>query len=626
MQIILSNLVLVILLPVLLYGQDSLVVEHDATHNPLKLYLHEIDEMGRLLSGWEGPQEELQTWFFGSYAMLVLRNNGHSDTQPFPGLEASVPALWSDIKYLTPRYLVELAGGALSYGKLMSVVPDHPFESMLPEEQFIRHVAGLSYLQMLYGTLGDSLFSEILNSTMKHTQNPKTITDKLISSIQKHCGSELSKQFGIALSSGSWMDIELEKVLPNSTFSHLYIKRNGVWSFPVDMLLISKSGDSTWVTYDLDQKSPFRVDVVNLKRVILDPEHKLAEYYRYNNKWPRIKGNLRFQPFVALPDWEYYRFTLNPSSWSDWDGDKRYGLKITTGFGVDLWPAYPSNYRHRITLELNSHKPYDANSSWGGRVVYGSPISFERRLFSTIKFHSYDDWDGMSLGLTKYFGQQRFLIQGPKLKYQRFEAVIENAGYGDTLIWKQKTKTNIFKSSYSTLALTRFGDRLYINLRAATGNSPTSKFSIMKSQIDLSGVFWNWLVGGIQFVGGTQDSTTPAPYKFTHDYAWNDNLSALPNFRGQTKISHQTNNYLGLSVSAGYWLSWSQLKIFASSMVYDQAKIKLNQAKPHNVAGFGIEHKSFFTAGLYFPVWQSHPLAGEKSWAWRYQWRLTWNL
>jgi len=48
--------------------------------------------------------------------------------------------------------------------------------------------------------------------------------------------------------------------------------------------------------------------------------------------------------------------------------------------------------------------------------------------------------------------------------------------------------------------------------------------------------------------------------------------------------------------------------------------------KPHYAAGFGFEHKSFFTAGLYFPIWQSHPLEGEEPWAWRYQARLVWNL
>ena len=68
------------------------------------------------------------------------------------------------------------------------------------------------------------------------------------------------------------------------------------------------------------------------------------------------------------------------------------------------------------------------------------------------------------------------------------------------------------------------------------------------------------------------------------------------------------------------------MKMFASSMIADQVDVPLSKAKPHYAFGFGIEHKSFFTVGLYFPIWQSHPIDGETPWAWRYQWRLTWNL
>ncbi|NQV14604.1 hypothetical protein HQ531_04030 [bacterium] len=626
MKIVFSICLLIFLPQMCLQAQDSLQVDLPARSSPLEAYLSELDEMGRLLSGWNGEKLEMGSWFFGSYAMLVLRNNGHSDLKPFPGLEAAIPALWGDFKNLTPRYLVEFAGGSLSYGKLMSVAQNRPFDTLLAEEQFILHVAGLAYLRMLNGTVGDSLFSEILYSTIDSTQKSFMITDKLIESVEEHCSPTLSLQYSKALSTGSWMDVEIQKVEKNSDSFDIYIEQNGIWGFPVDVLLISKSGDSTYSSYALEQRAPLRVEILELDRIILDPDHKLAEYYRYNNKWPRLNGNIRFQPFVALPDWEYYRFTLNPSSWSDWDGDRRYGLKITTGFGIDLWPAYPSDYRHRVTLEMNSHKPYDSEGSWGGRVSYGNPLNIQKRLFGSVKIHGYDDWSGLSLGITKYVGEQVFLIQGPKLKYQRIAAEIEHDSYNDSLIWKQESEINVLKISYSGLALTRYGYRLYVNLRAAAGARQTDSFSVLKAQVDLSGVFWGWLAGGMQFVGGTQDRSIPDPYQFTHDYAWQDNLSALPNFRGQTRIAHQTNNYLGLSLSAGYWLPWSQLKLFASSMIYDQDGLKLALVKPHHAAGFGIEHKSFFTAGLYFPIWQSHPIEGENPWAWRYQWRLTWNL
>jgi hypothetical protein len=61
-------------------------------------------------------------------------------------------------------------------------------------------------------------------------------------------------------------------------------------------------------------------------------------------------------------------------------------------------------------------------------------------------------------------------------------------------------------------------------------------------------------------------------------------------------------------------------------MIYDHDGLEMEKAVPYHAAGIGFEHKSFFTAGFYFPVWQSHPIEGEESWAWRYQWKLTWNL
>lgn len=626
MRVIPILFLILLALPLNVWAQDSLIVPMERSSNPLEEYLFELDEMGQVLSGWKGEKQEMQSWFFGSYAMLMLRNNGNSDTKPFQGLKAVVPGLWSDFKYLTPRYLLELAGGTLSNGKLMSISKDKPFSSLRPEEQFIIHVAGWSYLRMLHGTIGDSLFKEVTVTAMSITEDPGSIDEGLCRAVNLHCGPDLEQQFSQALSSGLWMDAEIDRVKKRKDSLEVTIVHNGVWSFPVDVLVISKSGDSTLNIYELDQQTPLKLAQRDVDRIILDPEHKLVEYYRYNNKWPRIKDNIHIQPFLALPDWESYRITLSPSSWSDWDGDKRYGLKTSSGFGVDLWPAYPSDYRHRMTLELNAHTPYDSSSSWGGRISYGHPVNLHRRMFAHVRLHTYDDWTGLSVELSKYIGDQRYLIQGPKLKYQRLKLGLERDSYGNPQIWQRVQDINVLKASYSGLSLTRYGDRLYLYLRTAVGDGPSGNFSIVKSQVDLSGVFWNWLVGGVHFVSGFQSESTPSPYQFTHDYAWQDNLSALPNFRGQSKIDHNPGSYLGLNVSGGYWVSWFQAKVFASSMLYEEENLALSEVVPLYAAGFGFEHKSFFTAGLYFPIWQSRPSEGEEAWAWRYQWLFSWNL
>ncbi|MBT4034848.1 MAG: hypothetical protein HOB84_08845 [Candidatus Marinimicrobia bacterium] len=595
------------------------------TH-PLDVYLNEIDEMGRTLSNWKGDSLDQGSWFFGSYAMLLLSNNGKGENVPYEGLEAAIPELWSDFKYLTPRYLVELAGGALSNGNLMSIRKDLIFTKLRTEERFIIVVAGFGYLRMLQGTIGDSLFAMVVNDAMQLSTDPSSITDELIKSMSTHCCDDLALQFENALISSRWSDVNLDYVRTRQDSIEIGIEHIGVWHFPVQVMVISTDGDSTYYTYGLNQTAPLMIPKIDVAEVVLDADHLLAEYYRYNNRWPRLRNNFHLQPFGALPDWTNYRMTINPSIWSDWDGEKRIGVKLTSGFGVDLWPAYPSDFRHRISLELNGHKPYDSSMSWGGRVSYGHPLNLDKRLFSHLNAHTYDDWSGISIGFTRYVGKQTYLIQGPRLIYQRVGLAFEYDQYGDSLIWKQNQNIHIIKGSYSGLSLTKQGDRIYIRVKAASGQGPQGNFSIFKAQTDLSGVFWGWVVGGIQFETGFQSQSTPDPYQFTHKYDWQDGLAAIPTFRGQTKLTENTNEYMGLSLSGGYWMSGIQLKVFTSSMIVDMDEVGWDGVKPHYAAGFGFEHKSFFTAGLYFPIWQSHPPEDEEPWAWRYQARLVWNL
>jgi len=613
-------------LTVSLFGQDPESNDAAPPDHPLHAYLNEIDEMGRTLSRWKGDSLAGGSWFFGSYAMLLLSNNGAGENVPFPGLEASIPALWSDFKYLTPRYLVELAGGALSHGNLMSITEDLDYESLRTEEQFILEVAGFGYLLMLQGTVGDSLFKQVISETIANSSDPAVLTEALIRATEENCGKALAQQFQKALRSSHWSDVNLKKVRSRQGLMEITIEHLGEWHFPIKVLTISADGDSAYYEYGLSETEPLVIRDTNIKRVELDPHHLLAEYYRYNNRWPRLRDNIAVQPFGALPDWSNYRITINPSYWSDWDGEKRIGIKTVSGFGVDLWPAYPSDYRHRINFEVNAHEPMDSELNWGGRFGYAHPVDLDKRLFSHFLAHTYDDWSGLRLGLTRYVGKQTFLIQGPRLTYQRIGLDIEYDHYSDSLVWRQDQDVRIVKSSYSGLSLTQQGDRVYINVIGALGSGPQGNFSIIKAQTDLNGVFWGWLVGGIQFETGFQSETTPHPFQFTHNYAWQDRLAAIPKFRGQNKLVDNTNEYMGLSISGGYWMSGFQLKVFTSSLIIDMNDQGWNEIKPRYAAGFGFEHTSFFTAGLYFPVWQSQPIDGEYPWSWRVQWRLTWNL
>ena len=318
--------------------------------HPLDQYLLEMDEMGRTLSSWGEDSLGQGSWFFGSYAMLLLNNNGRGENVPLPVFEAVIPALWSDFKYITPRYLVELAGGALSHGNLMSIREDQVFDKMKTEERFILVVAGFGYLRMLQGAIGDSLFSVVVSEALKKAAEPIFITPELIQAMSHHCCESLAREFEIALKGSRWCDVSLENVISHQDSTEIEIEFLSEWHFPVQVLVINDVGDSTRYTYGIDQTSPLVIAETKPEKVILDPDHIITEYYRYNNQWPRLKDRVFIQPFGALPDWTNYRMTINPNIWRDWDKEKRFGLKINSGFGVDLWPAYPSDFRHRVSF------------------------------------------------------------------------------------------------------------------------------------------------------------------------------------------------------------------------------------------------------------------------------------
>lgn len=616
-------LVLIIAVVVL---QATATSSYAQEENPLDEYLIYLDEMGRTLSRWQGDDIEMGSWFFSAYAMMLMQGPAENDLQAFSTLERWVPSLWSDFKQLNPRYLIELAGGALAFDELMKLDNSGNFALKRPEEQYILVIAGYSYLRMLEGTVGDSLLRDIVRSAMRTNPSFPDIESSLVQAISVHYDSWVGKQFGLALSSSEWLDAEIVSVRNRGDSLRVKIDYRSSWAFPLDVLLISKNKDSTIVRFNPAKEEQMIVARDQADKIIIDPNHTLAEYYRYNNTWPRINRPVHLQPFAVLPDWSSYRIKVSPVAWSDWDDEKRYGLKFTSGFGVDLWPAYPSDYRHRFSLEINAHTKLDESTYYGGRLNYGHPVNRDRRLFSEFRIHQFSDWTGASAGLVKYVGRQSFLIQGTRLKYQRVKLSIETDSYQDTSIWKIDQRVNVLRLGYRGLSVTRYGDRLFVNIQSAYGRSDLGDFAMLKTNIDLSGVFWEKIVTGIQMVGGSQSPDTPCPYQFTHNYAWQDNLAAIPNFRGQTKLDHPTNNYLGLSVAGGYWLSWLQAKMFGSTMIFDNAGTMLSEARPHHAFGFGVEHKSFFTLGLYFPIWQSHPIEGEDPWAWRTQWRLVWNL
>jgi hypothetical protein len=591
--------------------------------------LDQLDALGQAVLGWRGDTTPRQTWLFGAVA-LYTRSDDVKD--PFPNFQRLVPGkIWPDLKNMSSYSLNELADGVLMHtGDMVAWRPTKSFSDLSSDQQMLAYLTGMRHLVMLESTIGDSVFWPMLRETAKRTRYTHNITDTLGVVLAERTNPVLANEFLKALASPDRSDLELRSVKEVNGSYSLEIHQNGAWSFPFEILAVTHDGDSLRFRQVELVGTEFRfLSLKRIKHIELDPDHHLVEIYRFNNHWPRIRGNWRIQPFWALPDWEVFKVVVSPVSWQDWGSQQRYGLRLNGGFGIDLMPVYPSDYRHRYSLEANSYGPMDQLESWGVRGSYQHPISWTYRLFLNATGHTYEDWQGYSVGVINYPGNQRYFIQGPDIRFRRLRLGTGYDAYQDRDTWEAPQRIRYARLDYTTFSLTDVGNRMNVRISGAYGRTNTrgeDDFILIRSKVDLSGVFASWLSGDIRIVTGYQSENMPLAYRFSDSHRWNSTLAWLPRFRGQPRYGDPVSKYLGVSFSTGYWFTWVQAKLFASTLLFSDGTDLLFDDRPRYAVGLGLEHSSFFTAGFYVPFWQSHPLPGEEPWGWRYEWKFEWNL
>ena len=451
----------------------------------------QLDALGQAILRWPEPTEERESWVFGSIALYTRRGGATGRGDPLPNFQRIIPEmLWPDFKHMTFEGLNELGDGLLYHsGDMLAWRPTQSFRSLDNEQQILAYLTGMRHLRMLEATIGDTLFWQVMRESVSRTDYAYNLCDTLGVVLAEHSTEVLAGKFLKALASPDRSDLELRSVKRTNGSYTLDIRQNGAWSFPFDILAISTEGDSI-LFQNIDLLGPdFRfVSMQRIKRIILDPEHKIVEVYRFNNHWPRIRGNWRIQPLWALPDWEALRVVVSPVVWQDWDSEQRYGLKIGGGFGVDLMPAYPADFRHRYTLEANSFGPVDQMESWGVRASYHHPISWTYRLFMNGRAHSFQDWQGYKIGLTNYPGSQRYLIQGPDIRFRRINLSAGYDAYQDRSTWGDPQRLRYLQLDYVTFSLTESGNRMNVKLNGAWGRSSEThidNYYVFKSKVDL---------------------------------------------------------------------------------------------------------------------------------------------
>lgn len=618
---------------------DTLTTQYFVQRYPLPSYVPDprvafaenmtgfLDTLGKALIQHQAKPGENISWFYGAYALLQMENSEPTTRSPLGELNKVIPSIWDDLKNLTMNDLIRKIDAVLTHGVTVPLYrPERKFAIQTAEERLVNYFNGMRHLQMLRYTLGDSLFTSIVQSTDNNGENGWALTDTLINEIAEFASPEIAQAFFQALKTSSRTDPAIKTVKNDGDIVIVELVQQGAWNFPVTLQLITDHSDTMMIHGVWPQVAPLSIPVsAPIKKVIVDPEKRLVEINRFNNYWPRFPQAFSIQPFWGIPSWESYKIVFTPFTWRDWNETKRYGMRFTGGIGIDLMPLYPSEYRNRWMAELSAYGSANQADQWGVRLDYGHPLSWPRRLFVNVKTDLFKDFQQAEVKLTQYVGQSRYPFQGFQLQYHRYTASSGMLRYGNQRVWKENLRVPFLSINISRFMLTESGHQLHYQGTVLTGwggNRPWGvPFTLYRGQISMGGVLAGWLRAEFSGVGGYESSAAPYPFEFTQNQSWVHPNAIIPGLQGQAVRQLPAYAYMGTRVSLGYWFDTFQPKIFASGIIYGDHLIPFEKAPLEKAVGVGFEHQSFFFMGIYFPFWRSHPAPEEEQWAYRYQWK-----
>lgn len=147
----------------------------------------------------------------------------------------------------------------------------------------------------------------------------------------------------------------------------IVLERKGAMQMPLDLWVITKTDTLKYYIPNSEYAKPNEIDVKNLpkwtgwgnlapyynlyipaknvKKVIIDPSHELADINLWNNSNKKpIKFNFRLFPkFNIFGDWEHYNVTIRPNIW--WNGYSGFQ------FGADMRGNYLNDW-HKFTANI----------------------------------------------------------------------------------------------------------------------------------------------------------------------------------------------------------------------------------------------------------------------------------
>ena len=593
--------------------------------------------------------ESYETWLiesFAEYAAGLFRKSRQTPAEfnVFKST-AAVVTIWRDLENLNAeeimRRLYDLFG--------RSVVPPiyQPDKQTDWEDQaqlYSRYIVGNHALQMLESAVGDSLMQIIMHTYATENVWKTVNTETFISTVNRFVNHRIGDNFRLALTTNLRPDYKIVAVETKGRKDRRWDTKiitdfKGTWSLPVDFEAITEQHDTIRFTrIHLQNQNEINLISDNpVKSVLLDPDKRIFDSNRFNNRWPRT---FLLQPIYGLPSWEVYKLYYRPVIRQDWRRDWRFGVHISGGLGLNLMPILPAFYQNAFDLEL-TYAPQLTAQQTGLKFAYRTPLGSVDRTFWEFRTSWEYPRNEQAMSLSRYVGKIRYLVANRQSAYQRLTGQIKRTEFATTDKNNRWFKGKLLSAQADFIRF-RYNLQQRSNIRVALLAGQALQwqgglFYRLSSLIDLERHLWDQLIvraHGEHGLVWDDRISNYLRYRLQHQLrAWRPRTEFVPLFRGFTPVNDEYwDSVLGFGFSVGAeteWPVWPM--VYIDAVLAEESGGDLAQrwrAMAENTiyasAGIGIESQSLVELGLYLPLWISHPIGGGSRWGWR--WLVEWGF
>lgn len=605
---------------------DVHVLDHELAHQWFGLSI----QADSYAENWLNESlAEYASWLFER--SQKVKSDPFTFTKPIPDLN-----IWPEIKAMDmedwTQFLLDVIGEK-SLPPIYSPGKQTNWEAAV--NIYSKYIVGSHALQMLQASEGDSVMQKIMLDYSVMFRGKTATTENFINIIKQHTDDRIADNFRLALSTNLRPDFKIKDVTSQYNVNRLWnnkinTKYDGSWILPVDILIITENGDSTLLPQiDISRNNIIEINTsTQLVSAELDPQKRLFDENRFNNRWPR---RISLQPDYGLPHWETYKVFYRPKFKRDWRGNWRTGVKLSGGLGINLMPIMPAFYQNLFDLEITFSTGVPEHN-WGGKVSYKTPLKSTVNTYWEMETGYEYPKKWTKIAFNNYLGEPRYLVAHGESYYSRLTTTLSTTEYisSDSSSWWPVGQSIKLKEKWAVFSY-RIDQRYLMEAHLLGGFQEDESFYNFGISADvethkIEGYIIR-LHGEAGFVWDERGGNELAYRLLYVPKIWQQREGQIPLFRGGAINEKEwQNNIFSSGISVGLetkTVAWPMVFIDGAVVGNEQGTLLdridyLNKSDSiYLTAGIGLESQTMMEIGLYFPLWVSHPSEGEDEFALR---------